>query len=93
VSFLASLTADAREELSDLVREVVREELRTQERNDARREWLSTTDVSALISTSENAVRCRLRRGWLGGDVARDGKRLLVRRSAVLDWLDRRAEQ
>jgi hypothetical protein len=93
VSLLAALAPEAVEELRVLVREVVREERRAQERNDARREWLSTTDVAALVSTSENAVRCRLRRGWLAGGVARDGKRLLVRRSAVLDWLDRRAER
>jgi hypothetical protein len=90
VSFLASLSPDARDELRTFVREVLREERRAQERQDARREWLTTSDVAALVSASENAVRCRLRRGWLSGDVAKDGKRLLVRRSAVLDWLDRR---
>jgi hypothetical protein len=93
VSLLTSLSESALAELRSLVREVVREERRAQEREHARREWLSTADVAALVSASENAVRCRLRRGWLAGDVARDGKRLLVRRSAVLDWLDRRAER
>jgi hypothetical protein len=93
MSFLAALSPEAREELRALAREVVREELRAQERNDARREWLTTEQVAALLAASENAVRCRLRRGWLDGDVARDGKRLLVRRSAVLGWLDRRAER
>jgi excisionase family DNA binding protein len=54
---------------------------------------LTTEQVAKLVGTSDNAVRLRVRRGWLAGDVARDGKRLLVRRSAVLDWLDRRAER
>jgi helix-turn-helix protein len=93
VSLLASLSPEAREELRSLVREVVREEQRARERENARREWLPSEEVAALLGTSANAVRIRLRRGWLPGDVARDGKRLLVRRSAVLDWLDRRAER
>lgn len=74
-----------------LVRAEVAEALAARDWQDAQREWLATEQVAALVSASENAVRCRLRRGWLAGDVARDGKRLLVRRSAVLDWLDRRA--
>jgi hypothetical protein len=63
MSLLSVLSPESREELRDLVQEVVREELRTRERNDARREWLSTTDVAALVSTSENAVRCPAPRG------------------------------
>jgi hypothetical protein len=91
VTFLASLSPAALDELRAFVEEVVRDEQRTRDRQDARREWLTTAEVGVLVSSSENAVRCRLRRGWLVGDVAKDGKRLLVRRSAVLDWLDRRA--
>jgi hypothetical protein len=91
MSFLAALAPNARAELRAFVDDAVRAELRARDRQEARREWLTTADVAALVSSSENAVRCRLRRGWLAGDVAKDGKRLLVRRSAVLDWLDRRA--
>lgn len=72
---------------------VIRDELRARERQDAKHMWLTTSEVADLIATSENAVRCRVRRGWLRGDVARDGKRLLVRRSALLDWLDLRASR
>ena len=91
MSFLASLSPDAREELIALVRAEVAAALAARDRQDAQQEWLATEQVAVLVSASENAVRCRLRRGWLAGDVARDGKRLLIRRSAVLDWLDRRA--
>jgi excisionase family DNA binding protein len=88
---LPALSAEALAELRSLIREVVREEQLARERQDARRQWLTTEQVAELVGASENAVRCRLRRGWLAGEVARDGKRLLIRRSAVLDWLDRRA--
>jgi hypothetical protein len=93
VTFLASLSIEARDELRGFVEGVIRDEQRARERRDAQHEWLTTADVAGLVSTSENAVRCRLRRGWLAGDVARDGKRLLIRRSALLDWLDRRAQR
>jgi hypothetical protein len=91
VSFLAALSTEAREELRALVREVVDEGRRAEDRRHAQLEWLTTEQIAELVGTTANAVRLRLRRGWLEGDVARDGKRLLVRRSAVLDWLDRRA--
>jgi hypothetical protein len=90
VSFLASLSPDAREELRAFVQDEVHRAIRAADRA-APREWLTTEDTADLVGTSENAIRCRLRRGWLKGDVARDGKRLLVRRAAVLDWLDERA--
>ena len=80
LSLLATLSADARAELRAFVDEAVREALAARERLTARTEWLSTAEAAALLSTSENAVRCRIRRGWLAGDVARDGRRLLVRR-------------
>jgi hypothetical protein len=91
VSLLASLSSDAREELRAFVQSEVRREMRAADRLAAQREWLTTEETAALVGTTENAIRCRLRRGWLAGDVARDGKRLLVRRAAVLDWLDGRA--
>jgi excisionase family DNA binding protein len=87
------LSPEAREELVGLVREVVRKERGAQEREEARRQWLTTEQVAKLVGTSDNAVRLRARRGWLAGEVARDGKRLLIRRSAILEWLDHRAER
>ena len=93
MTFLASLSIEAREELRAFVEGVIRDELRARERQDAQHVWLTTSEVADLVATSENAVRCRVRRGWLTGDVARDGKRLLIRRSALLDWLDRRAQR
>jgi hypothetical protein len=91
VSFLASLSTEARAELRAFVQETVREALVAREHVEARREWLTTSEVAEVLSTTENAVRCRLRRGWLAGDVAKDGKRLLVRKAAVLELLERRA--
>lgn len=93
MSFVAALSPDAREELRAFIQQSVREILAARERAEARREWLTTESVAELVSCSENAIRCRIRRGWLAGDVARDGNRLLVRRSAVLDWLDARARR
>jgi hypothetical protein len=93
VSFIAALSPDAREELRAFVQQSVQEILAARERAETRREWLTTESVAALISCSDNAVRCRIRRGWLAGDVARDGNRLLIRRSALLDWLDARARR
>ncbi len=93
MSFLSSLSVDAREELRAFVAEAVRDALAARDRAEARHDWLTTPEVAEIVGTSENAVRCRLRRGWLGEDVARDGKRLLVRRSALLDHLEKRAGQ
>lgn len=90
MSFLASLSVDARDELRAFVAEAVREALAARDRADARNEWLTTSEVAEMVASTENAVRCRLRRGWLGEDVTRDGKRLLVRRSAVIEHLDKR---
>ena len=93
MTFLASLSIEAREELRGFVEGAIRDAQRARERQDAQHVWLTTSEVAGLVSTSENAVRCRVRRGWLTGDVARDGKRLLIRRSALLDWLDLRARR
>ena len=91
MSFLAALSPAARDELRAFVQDAVREALAARERTEARHEWLTTAETAELLGATENAIRCRLRRGWLAGDVARDGKRLLVRRAAVLEQLDRRA--
>jgi hypothetical protein len=91
MSFLASLNAESRDELRAFVRAEIAADRAACDRQQAQHEWLTTEQVAELIGTTPNAVRCRVRRGWLAGDVAPDGKRLLVRRSAILDWLDRRA--
>jgi hypothetical protein len=88
---IASLSSDAREELRVFVQEEVRRALRAADRIAAEREWLTTEETAALLGTSENAIRCRVQRGWLEGNVTRDGKRLFLRRAAVLDGLERRA--
>ncbi len=91
MSFVAALSPDAREELRAFIEHAIQEILAARERVEARREWLTIETLAELMSCSENAIRCRIRRGWLAGDVVRDGNRLLVRRSAVLDSLDARA--
>jgi hypothetical protein len=92
VSLFASLSPSARDELRSYVAEVVRAELAAHERAEAQREWLTTEGLAKMLAMTENAVRCRVRRGWLPpDDVVKDGKRLLIRKSAVLDDLDRRA--
>ena len=93
MSLLATLSPDAIDDLRALIDELVREAFRGRERERALHEWLTTADAAELLSTTENAVRCRLRRGWLAGDVTRDGKRLLVRRAALLEYLDRRVRK
>lgn len=93
MGFLASLSTEARQELRAFVQEAARDALAAREREEAQREWLTTGEVAGVLACSENAVRCRLRRGWLAGDVVRDGKRLLVRRSGLLDSLDAGARQ
>jgi hypothetical protein len=93
VGLLASLSVEARDELRAFVAEILRDTLAARERAQARREWLTTSEAAELLATTDNAIRCRLRRGWLAGDVARDGKRLFIRHAAVLDELERRASR
>jgi hypothetical protein len=93
MSFLGSLSSDAREELRAFVDLAVERALEQRERVTAEHEWLDTDEAASLLSTTANAIRCRVRRGWLSGDISRDGKRLFVRRGALLDELDRRASR
>jgi hypothetical protein len=88
---LASLSPEARDELRAFVLVEVRQELAARERADARDEWVTTAEAARLLGTTENAIRCRLRRGWMAGDRAKDGKGWLIRRAALLEELDRRA--
>lgn len=91
MSLLASLSPEARDELRAFVRSEVRQEIAARERADARDEWVTVAEAARLLGTSENAIRCRLKRGWMAGDVVKDGKRWLIRRSALLEKLDKRA--
>ncbi len=91
MSLLASLSPEARDELRAFVLVEVRQELAARERADARDEWDTTAEAASLLGTSANAIRCRARRGWMAGDIVKDGKRLLIRHAALLEELDRRA--
>ncbi|HEX2434938.1 MAG TPA: hypothetical protein VHI55_13405 [Gaiellaceae bacterium] len=91
MSLLASLSPDARDELRAFVQDAVRQELAARERADARDEWVTMAEAAKLLGTTDNALRLRRRRGWMAGDTVKDGKVWLVRRSALLEELDRRA--
>jgi hypothetical protein len=93
MSFLSALSPAARDELDSFVREAIRQELAARERARARDEWITTEAAAEELGTTPNAIRCRIRRGWLAGDVTRDGKGWLIRRAAVLDELERRARR
>lgn len=82
-----------REALREFAEEVFRELGRHREREEAAREWLATHEAAELLSSSANAVRIRLQRGWLDGNAVKDGSRWLVRKSAILDHLDRKAQR
>lgn len=90
MTFLASFSNEARDELREFVEQVVIDVLARRDRAAAEREWVDTDDAAAMLSTTPNAVRCRIRRGWLRGDVVRDGKRLLISRAAILEDLENR---
>jgi hypothetical protein len=51
---------------------------------------MSTEEVAQLLSTSAGAIRQRLASGWLEGEWVKDGKRIFIRRAAVLEDLERR---
>ena len=48
---------------------------------------LTVTETAELLRTSRKAVYAMVERGQLPG-VLRIGRRLLVRRDALVDWLD-----
>ena len=48
---------------------------------------LTVAETAALLRTSRKAVYAMVERGQLPG-VIRIGRRLLVRRDALVDWLD-----
>jgi hypothetical protein len=91
VSFLESLAPAAREELAAFVDERVRQALAARARAEVQQQWVTTAQAGVLLSRTANAIRCRLQRGWLQGDAVKDGGDWLIRRSALLEELDRRA--
>ena len=50
---------------------------------------LTVAETAALLRTSRKAVYAMVERGQLPG-VIRIGRRLLVRRDALVDWLDQK---
>ena len=50
--------------------------------------FLTPTEVAALLRTTPKGVYTMVERGRLPG-VTRIGRRLLIHRAALLDWLDR----
>jgi excisionase family DNA binding protein len=51
---------------------------------------LTVKDVAAFLRTSRAAVYSMVERGRLPG-VTRIGRRLLIRRDRLVDWLDRQS--
>jgi len=84
VSFLSSLSPEAREELLVLVRAEVALALAAHPLTPAKR-WLTTAEAGAYLGCSERAVHQRLRRGRIPAEAVRhQGRRLLFDRR-VLD--------
>lgn len=50
---------------------------------------LTPAEVASILRTTTTAIYARIERGQLPG-VIRDGRRLLVDRAALLDWLEER---
>ena len=51
--------------------------------------FLTVSEVAKILRTSEPAIYIMRQRGQLPG-VTRIGRRILIRRHALLDWLDER---
>ena len=51
--------------------------------------FLTVSEVAKILRTSEPAIYIMRQRGQLPG-VTRIGRRILIRRDALLDWLDER---
>jgi len=86
-----SLSERARRELDAHIGAIVDERLA--QTRPVESDWMTLDAAAELLGTSAHGLRQRLaRRTWLDeSDVVRDGRRILVRRSALLDRLDRRA--
>ena len=52
-------------------------------------EFFTVQEVAEILRTSPSAIYAMLARGQLPG-VTRIGRRILIRRDALLDWLDER---
>jgi excisionase family DNA binding protein len=83
VSFLASLSPKALEELRSLVRAEVAAALTARDREPAKR-WLTAPEAGAYLGCSERAVHQRIRRGRIPAEALRhQGRRLLLDRLAL----------
>lgn len=51
---------------------------------------LTVAETAAILRTTPKAVYCMIQRGLMPG-VTRVGRRILVRRAQLLDWLDHKS--
>jgi excisionase family DNA binding protein len=90
VSFLASLTAEARTEIEALVDSRVEAALAAHERSRSPKRWLTTTEAGAYLGCSGRAVLMRIRRGRIPPDAVRhQGRSVLIDRHALDRELER----
>jgi excisionase family DNA binding protein len=83
LSFLASLSAEAREELRALVQAEVEMALANRDREPQKR-WLTAREAGVYLGCSERAVHQRIRRGRIpAGALRHQGRRLLIDRLAL----------
>ena len=83
MSFLASLSEEARDELLTLVEEAVARQLAERDREPAKR-WLSTREAAAYLGCSQRAVYLRVRRGRIPARAVRySGRTLQIDRLAL----------
>jgi excisionase family DNA binding protein len=52
--------------------------------------WLTTEQAAELLGTSRNAIHQKLAGGWMAGHRIREGKRVLLERTALLAELERK---
>jgi excisionase family DNA binding protein len=89
VSFLASLSPEARDELRAFVAAEVAAALATRNREPNKR-WLTAAEAGTYLGCSERAVRQRVRRGRIpAGAVKHSGRSVLLDRLALDRALER----
>jgi excisionase family DNA binding protein len=93
MTYLETLSASAREELRAFIQNVVHAELERRGRAAAEKQWLTTEEAAQMLGTSTKGIQNRLSRGWLRADTTRDGKRILIRRAALLEDLERKTRR
>lgn len=83
MSFLASLSPEARAELVALVQAEVASALATRDREPAKR-WLTAAEAGVYLGCSDRAVHARIRRGRIPeGAIRHQGRSLLIDRLAL----------